>query len=344
MRKSVGLIALLMVAMAFVVAPPVAAEMTAPTTVEILDCGGDAPVIKCKWENDTTEWMEDGDTTHSTFGSQFDPTCDDTQKKEIFVYAVVTDAQGIGDITSVLFNVTGPCGAELIGQTCMSEVTAGALDLVNAANLSDLIHYYGGYDLDDVRAELGECPTAKLYVGSFEVDYCSPAGDYTVTVWAVDTKYYESDRVTNVFSMNRLACCEYDFTCINWGSIYQTTTEALVTGDKDMSTSDKPTVKNLGNIDIQIKVEQDKLSSGGKEYYIDNCGNTMYRFDAKILSMGIKKYFAPDQLVTLNGYIERCKMDGICFSLDQLNNGLPPGSYTGMVHIQCADSGNNPCP
>lgn len=340
MKRSIGLIALFMVAMAFVVAP-VAAEKTATTAVDIINCGGVAPVIKCKWENDTSEWMEDGDTTHDIFGSQFDPTCDDELTKEIFVYAVVTDEQGYDTISNVRFNVEGPCGEELIADTCMSKVTTGALDLLNAANLTDLISYYNDYDLADVRTELGNCPTAMLYCGSFEIGYCSPAGEYTVAIVAEDDSFQSSDIVENVFTMNRAACCEYDFTEINWGTITNDNSEAIVPGDENMDTSWYPTVNNLGNIAINIKVRQEFLKNGaGDQVYLNNCGEKMYRFDANILS-STKKYFAPSDsaFTTLNGVIERCEMDGICFSLDQLNGGLPPGAYSGVVHIQCVDSG-----
>lgn len=341
MKKSVVLIALLMVAMAFIVAP-VAAAGAATTTVTVTSCG-EAPIIKCKWEQDDTEWLEDGDKTHVKYGpeetnSWFEPACN--EPTSVFIYAVATDPDGLNDIATVNYKVTGPCGK--IWKGCLAP--CGDFSDVQAAENANLICWNPEYDIDDVAYELNDCSTAGVFCKEIVIGYCDPAGEYTVEVWALDIGGMQSVPLVNEFTMLRLACCQYDFSSINWGTI-KLGGHQLVSGDKDMNTPNRPTVQNLGNVDINIKVKEDALQNENGVSFAKNCNDQWYyRYDAKILGQGTEKYFYPSaDYELLDGYVKRCNMDGLCFSLEVLQ-AMPAGAYIGTAYIECVDAGLDPCP
>lgn len=339
MKKSIGLIALVMVAMAFFVVPAMAE--TATSSVVVTPCG-DMPIIKCKWEQDETMCMEDGDPSHAYYepcdrNSWFAPACG--QSSTVYLYAVATDPDGLSDIATVNYKVTGPCGKEWKG--CLEP--CGDFSNVQAANDANLLYWTMGYDLAEVEYELNACNTAAVYCDEIEINYCDPAGEYEVIIWALDKGGLESDPLCNRFVMTRLACCEYDFTEINWNTI-KLGGHQVVSGDKDMTTPLRPTVKNLGNVDIDISVKEGALKDANGVSYTKNCnGDPYYVYDATILGQGYVKYFFPeDDWTLLEGYVERCNMDGLCFSLEILES-MPAGSYTGDVYVQCGDAGLDPC-
>lgn len=340
MKKSIGLIALLMVAIAFIVVP-VAAAGEATTTVEVTSCG-ETPIVKCKWEQDDSGCLEDGDPIHVEFepaerNSWFMPECNESTS--VYLYAVATDPDGLSDIATVNYKVTGPCGK--IWQGCL--VQCGDFNDVQAAEDANLICWDPLYDIDDVEYELNDCSTAAVFCKEIVIGYCDPAGEYQVEVWALDIGGKQSVPLVNSFTMLRLACCKYDFSSINWGTI-KLGGHQLVSGDEDMTTATRPTVQNLGNVDINIKVKENALQDASLVNYTKNCnGDWYYRYDAKILGQGVEKYFYPDAAYKLlDGYVERCNMDGLCFSLEVLQ-AMPAGVYTGKAYIECGDAGLDPC-
>ena len=347
MKKSIGLIALMMVAIAFVVVPATAVATAvgcgeATTGVTVCCCGHD-PIIKCKWEQDNSASMEDGDPEHVKYedcerNSWFAPECGGPTT--VYIFAVVTDADGISDISEVTYSVTGPCG-EFYKEGCMGEW--GDFSNVVAAEDAKLIYWASNFDLADAEFELDtSCPTAKIYSAEIEIGYCDPAGSYTVEINALDLGGLKACPLVNKFVMTRLACCDCDFTEINWNTIKQGGHQ-VVPGDEDMSTPDRPTVENKGNVDVWVKVTEDPLTdAAGVEWTTSLCGCPYYIYDAQILNQDSPVYFYPNEPITLNGYIERCEMDGLCFSLEILNP-MPAGDYTGKVYIECVDAGEDPC-
>lgn len=353
MKKSIGLIALLMVAIAFVVAP--AAADIVSTEVTVQGCGY-TPVIKCKWEQDcdSIENLESGDPSHvdyepsSPSNSQFMPECGETT--QICIAAVAMDKDGIEQINlgKVHYKVTGPCGLKE-WEGCLNPCTDTLAD-VEAADAANLITYsinpYTGepFDLGEIQWELNNCnDETGLFCNQIEIGYCDPAGEYTVEVWATDVNGLVSDKLTNTFTMLRLACCEYDFESIVWDNMVMGGDD-VVRGDVDMTTAYAPTVKNLGNVDIKISVKQDPLmDSTGKVWTQDCNGEWCYEFDASLLSVGNPQYFYPDGTYeVLDSFVERCGMDGICFSLHILQ-AMDAGAYSGQAYVECSDAGNDPC-
>ena len=219
----------------------------------------------------------------------------------------------------------------------------GTYSDVEAAENANMVYWAPGYDLAEVAYELNDCNTAAVYSNSIEIGYCDPAGEYLVQVWALDIGGKTSEMFFNEFEILRLACCEYDFSSINWNTI-KLGGHQVVSGDKDMATTTRPTVENMGNIDILINVKEDALTDAAGVEYTKNCmGCDYYVYDAKMLGWGNERYFYPgDDWVTLDGYVQRCGMEGLCFSLEILQ-AMPAGSYTGQVYIDCADANLDPC-
>ena len=350
MRKSIGLVALLMVAMAFFVVPA-AAESVVATEVSIQGCGY-APILKCKWEQSCDDGgivLEDGDVDHTRYvpcypsNSQFIPECGESTT--ICLVAVAADYDGLDDILNgkVLYKVTSPCG-EVIAEGCMPQSEYGTIENVNEADAAHLITYADGYDLTEVQYELGACePEAGIFKTDVEIGYCYPAGEYLVEIWALDTTGQLSNVLTNYFTMERVAGCQYDFDCMSWDNLARGDHDVL-SGDENMLTTDRPTVKNLGNVDIDIWVKQDALKNAAGDEFILNCDDEWYyQYDASFLNEGQPIFFYPgEDYMKLDGFVERCDLDGLCFSIEILQT-MPAGLYTGMAYVDCTDAMRDPC-
>lgn len=111
---------------------------------------------------------------HSTAGS-----CQNVAgSTSVFLYAIATDPDGLGDIATVNYKVTGPCGK--IWQGCLAP--CGGLCDVHAAGIANMIYFEEGYDLAKVEQELNGCNTAAVYCKEIVIGYCEPAGEYMVTI------------------------------------------------------------------------------------------------------------------------------------------------------------------
>jgi len=345
MRKSIGLIALLMVAMAFVVAPASADEVD--TAVEIGACENNEPVIKCKWEEDLSGCLEDGDPSHVEFepserNSWFLPECNKVATP-INIYAVVADQDGISDVDKVYYKVTGPCGKQW-GPLCMSP--CGGQTEVEAAYAANLTFFATGYDIAEVRYEFDSCINEiGVYCVPIEIGYCDPAGEYQVEIWAQDKVGVQSNHLINNFTMLPLACCQFDFTSLTWNKMVVGDWD-IISGDEDMATATRPSVENQGNVAIKIKVQGAALEdSTGEKFVKDTCGNYYYQYDAKLRDdPGSYICFWPEEANprTLQGFVERCDIEALCFSLKILS-AMDPGVYTGKMTVTCEDAKLDPC-
>lgn len=352
MRKSIGLIALVMVAMAFVVAPAAAEVVT--MGVEIGGCDNEAPIVKCKWEQDDPEDLETGDIPHDEFepaerNSWFKPTCN--EPKTVKICAVVNDDDTVADIDTVSYSVTGPCGKTWSGCMC----PCGDLGMVQAADEAKLITYsYNDeagmdFNLSEIEYEFTACADdVCLFCAEIEIGYCDPAGEYVVEVWAKDKAGLDSNIVTNNFTMLRLCCCKFDFDTLTWDKM-KTDEKEYISGDDSMTTPLRPSVENQGNVPAKLKVKGSALEdAGGIKWILNNCdpAEYYYKYDARINRDGFNyvNYF-PEAATykKLNGFVERCDIEPLCFSLEILN-AMDPGTYTGTMDIVCYDDTNlDPC-
>jgi hypothetical protein len=142
----------------------------------------------------------------------------------------------------------------------------GTLSDPNAVKLKDEIatFSYVVKKPDDSVYETGDINVIKAS-WQFKFDLGKalevPAGTWTVEVTATDTGGL-SGTGTGTFEVNTVMMYEIDF---GTGVAYGTVTideKKTVTGDEDMETPEHPTIKNLGNVVMDVTISAKDLGTG----------------------------------------------------------------------------------
>jgi hypothetical protein len=331
-----------------VMAVPVSA---ASTQVNVSVGGGTVPAVKCKWEQQPVSVnpnLEDGDSPHAVPGFQILPPVVKCKTKTIEYYAVVTDVEDGGNLSQAFADVYHPTGSpEPYGPSKVGGVQnlpyfkyevpfvdlqaggaitkAAAAVIVNSAYTKGLITF-GNYTIADVLYELDK-GTAHLWMGTAEIDYEQPAGNYDVLVYAVDTNNNLSPVLANQFTYVAVAGIEADFTGIDFGSV-NLGVEKMIPGDLVWNTSpglNNATVRNIGNTWASLTVKFDDMGFGK-----DVTGKDNVNFDAR---MGSDNTFyvgaiLPNQTITLDNALKLSSLDELDLSIKILKGF---GTHNGIV-------------
>jgi hypothetical protein len=208
-------------------------------------------------------------------------------------------------------------------------------DFVDAYN-KGLIHFNPAYDFqvpdlfdsefDEVMHELEQC-LADIYMGTQYLSYHQPWGDYRVVAYAFDSNNNRSIDLENILYYVPVTACAFDFDTVNYGSV-EVCVNKWVGGDKNMATPQYPTIRNCGNTNARVILEQDDMGLGmtGTEYNVE--------YDARVNATGIHAYYGPYEEVTLEDIIPLCgepqKLD---FSIHVKKGNS--GTYRGQMTIGC---------
>lgn len=330
MKALISFIIAIVLILAFCV-PAAAIDVT--TGVSITQGGGSIPVIKCKWET-----PDDGDPTHIIPGTQTLPPVAYDTFAQVTVFVVVADKEDKGNVAQVVADIFHPAGPPENGS-----MKYGNIALVKMANsagkaafaegvLQDLIQYNAGYGFDDVNTELIQ-GNAAVWSATFDIHYHQPAGMYTVTVTAVDNSNNVSEAFSNVFEYVAVCGIETDFTSIQYSST-MTGNNGYCDGDEDFTTSNMPTIRNIGNTYAFIDVWQDDMGFG--KY---NDGKWKVLYDARLGPQAddadsTNVVYSPEALTRLPNVLELCHTMKMDFSIHVLFAG--PGTYGGIMKITCA--------
>lgn len=248
--------------------------------------GGQAPIVKVKWEmKKDTQGQDDSTKAGAQFNApgQWESTMDYT------VCAIVTDPNGASDIYGVYADIyypedkaihaqdpendredqeygVGGCGAFIEENTLIPlEKDAGyqlfCEDIRN--NNNNLPVFADNYDYDEICGATGELQKEEAYV------YCDdksliwedPAGLYKVDVNALDKSGNSSAVLENYFEYLPLTKFAVDFSSVDYGEVLLNT-HKKISGDRNFGTADRPTVRNLGNTRLRMKVAQDDMGLG----------------------------------------------------------------------------------
>ena len=324
------------------------------------------PIIKCKWEQDLTVNLEDGDPLHETPGSQFLPAGFYDGNKTVEYWVVVTDPEGVSTVDTVSVDVFHPMGPPENGsfkyQVILHKVDT---DLVGipaylAAKGLDLTVYNTGYlptgpELldDDVWFELDK-GTAEVYMGSEDLHYHQPCGDYRVVADAADEgnawAHEAGTDLTNYFQYVCVPKFEIDFNGLSYGDV-TVCNEKWIAGDTvfDAPVGPAPvpnpaTIRNIGNTDLAINVKQTDMGFGFSgavptEYQgpiapPEGASNWNVVFDARIGSLAADgMYYDPEVEVTLPNKLQLCNTDEFDFSIHIVKS--TGGVHTGTMTIGC---------
>jgi hypothetical protein len=359
------------------------------TTVNILGGGGTggstgdvSPIVKCKWEYDLDVEVDMGECAQCVAcvdGSCIDsmnmfyhdacPCIDGLQVKPILggsvkvgYYAIVTDPQGVSQVSTVYADVWHPDGQfkyqiELhpVGFDSADydkTVALGLWDHVQSCH-SDLVTINTAWEAtlpvdvtaeDDILDELNE-QLAYLYYGEAYISYCQPGGEYLVGVRAVDITNAWSAWLYNTFWYIPTSAVEVDFEQVNYGDV-AVCTEKWVGGDALMTTPNKPTVKNIGNTPVELYVWQDDMG------FSDTSGEWNVMFDARLTADGEEVYYYPYEFdgdetpddtsddypgVRIPGVIDLCTQEKLDFSIHAFKG--QPVVYTGVMRLYACING-----
>ncbi|MFH1890090.1 MAG: hypothetical protein ABIJ91_00775 [Candidatus Kuenenbacteria bacterium] len=326
----------LIFAMSFSLVGSVALADTSVTTSLTSDVsGGAAPIVKAKWEANTDRY-----TDYSTEGgAQFMPSGIKDQNTTIAMCAIVTDPDGLADITTVpgavYADVFYPVNIELGGShTPLTDQSGlGCGKLMQEDSLTELDKQAGidlfcisvrennenlptfnfGYGYDEICGEEGELwkDTAAVYCGEKTISYEDPSGDYIV--WAVaQDKNGLQGTLENHFTYLPMTAFETDFNQIAYGSV-RLGTHKIISGDKFWAPGvegNKASVRNVGNTRLAMKIRQNDMGLGKTD------GLWNVKYDARVGSSAVYADYFPEVTTQLVDELDLSELNEMDFSID----------------------------
>jgi hypothetical protein len=246
-----------------------------------------------------------------------------------YKYAIVSDPNGVSDIATVFEQLRNPDGTQITTEAEMTDITGtGEVNTVLDDALACGIitsdeHYNYTWGIDPLKAQY------KMYKIENELNNHHAPGEYIVYFKVVDSAGgFSEDTCTFVYE--GLNAMEIDFNNVNYGDI-QVGIKKWVAGDPifdPSGTSERPTIKNQGNVNIQIMVSgSDMIGQNSPSQTID----------ASALSVEFMNQHVEDisSGVTLNGELTPCTPDQISFDITA-PLGTTSNDYAGTLSIVIA--------
>lgn len=352
--KKINLLAV--IALLLMTAMPAGAQTVVNTGLTKDNSGGNAPIVKAKWEMNNTmvNGAYLGTDQDIASGTQFLPSGVKDLNKRITICSVVTDPDGLADIKNVYADVFYPVGINLgdshytlpnqSGLGCgelmqEDELTrlpkaAGIELLCNKIrnNNNNLPTFNAGYNYDEICKNDGELwkETAAVFCAEKDLSYEDPSGSYKV--WAVaQDQVGKQGTLENFFTYLPLTAFEADFNAVSYGNV-RLNTEKIINGDLTWNStvnSGKASVRNIGNTRVKVAVNQDDMGFG----QTNGLWNVSYR--ARLGSNAAFMSYVPNQTMTLNDPLDLSELEEADFAI--LVTKFPPthasDSYTGNMTL-----------
>jgi len=188
-------------------------------------------------------------------------------QKHFKKYVVVSDGNGIDDIVKVFEELRDPSGVAMGPEVEASDITTDVdqwTDAINQAYDKNLIFEA---DKDDMLDLLRDTKSGYriFVVDNYLTNHDAP-GDYLVYFKVVDkgSGFEENSDTTNSLGLLKvefmsLKAFQIDFTTINYGAL-TLESRKVIAGDEDWTTADRPTIKNQGNIPVNMLVSATDLT------------------------------------------------------------------------------------
>ena len=342
---------LVLVLVAFLASPvfglAASADLSEQVKVDVVahvDPTGNPPWIKAKWElwnEPDSKDLTDADPT--TIGTQGDIV--PGGNTYFYSFVIVSDPNGIEDLEygNVYVDVYHPnCGwgtGSFKYQVHAWEITPPQDG--NGVPMLDVPIFFGytigdlldmgvaaGYFNASEAAELLEevhQNDARVYVAELEINYHQPYGWYRVEAWATDNDGAQSEKFINYFEVRPMLAWATDFQNIEFSNV-KVGTRAQVSGDFNMQTPDRPTVRNLGNTPIVLSAFASDATSNTtpSKKFTDI-------FDMRFLNQDVM--LPSFEWFTFDNYLPPCNTTKIDFSL-HLPQGAPASDYTGYILLK----------
>lgn len=305
--------------------PALAADELVPTTGEI-GSGEYPPVIKAKWVLPDDDLFAPGVQIIPNPGTWNPETGEETEgEKQMECWVVVTDEEGIEDITSVQCEVIDSEGTLKWQKEC---VQIEDLELIEAAKQAAVDSgQLTAAEAADIDTEL-EKHEAKIYRCEGVITNHQPAGTYQCICYANDQGGATSDKEVNLFEVISIYAFAIDFNVVDFGPM-KPCKQDWVSGNDVMEPfgANPPTIKNLGNDPFTLVLHFDPM--------VNEQGKTIEEFDATFMGETIEPIMASDW-VTFTNKLERCQATEIDFSVHPPYTATS-GTYWGNVTISIAD-------
>ncbi len=337
--------------------PAIAGTNSIQTGLVQVQAGGDAPIVKAKWEMNP---IRDGSDDSTEAGAQFYPTGVKNQNRTITICAIATDPDGVNDIAGVYADVYYPedidlgpshvvlpnqsgdgCGQFMQEDTLIELPKMDGIELFcnkiqntnNNLPMFNLNYNYG--EICDLDGELWK-ETAKVYCADKDLSYEDPSGMYKVTAVAQDANSL-TGTLDNYFEYLALTAFEADFSSVNYGNV-KLNTEKIVNGDLTWGNS-IPTVRNVGNTRMNLTVMQDDMGLG------KTSGNWNVGFDARVGSFVPHQDYDPETIAVLDDVLDLSEMDEVDFSIlvTKFPIGNPGTSWVGNMTLGAVEAPHLSC-
>lgn len=180
-------------------------------------------------------------------------------------YVVVSDPDGITNIAKVFEQLRDQTDGIMSGKSEVeaTDITSDVSQWTAAINQAYIIGVITAVDKDEMLYGLQADPGVyKIFaIDNFLTNH-DPPGDYNVYFKVVTNVGTYKTNDGNRLKVRYLSykVFELDFNTVNYGSVI-INQRKLVSGDKDLSTPDKPTIKNQGNVNIQMQASASDLVS-----------------------------------------------------------------------------------
>jgi len=328
MKKITASLAALLMVLAIYV--PIVAAQDIPTVASVSGFGT-PPVIETIFVLDDT-----GDLTHVVDGTQIlpNPGSGITEVLTPFMkYAIVSDPNGIGDISKVEEYLTKADGVDtpLMTTTEVTDYTDAGV-ILSSALAQDIItqaeYDSAMFKLDPLKKN------ARMFEIENSLNNHDVPGVITVHFKAIDASG-GTTFASEGFDYLSLKAFETDFTVINYEYIL-VGNEQYIAGDDVWGApgpdgTDRNTIKNQGNIEFQLRVQADDMSNGQiPEQFIPATALSIELLGVHLYDLSTLQVIEEDPEFAM---LQPCTPTQISFDITA-PDGTSAGDYTGNLYLE----------
>lgn len=205
---------------------------------------------------------------------------------------------------------------------------------------NNLSYLKSGYDYGNICRTDGtlNLDNSAIYCGNRNIAYGDPSGEYSVKTIAVrDEKIINT--IENQFTYYPITAFETDFDAIDYGKV-KVNLQKTITGDElfDLTDVNAPTVRNVGNTRLTIKIIEDDIGLG-RTYE-----NWNINFAARVGKKADFTDFEPNTVTLLNNALDLFETTNMDFtveisrfpeSMQERHAGTMILSAEAAAHIEC---------
>jgi hypothetical protein len=233
---------------------------------------------------------------------------------------------GLDNIKQVLYQVQYPdvepfCGCSKPKEDFTRETSTGDIeDAIDDAYDAELI---SKNDKDALYYNLFNQGNWSIWRAELCLDYCEPAGTWTLYVWGEDYNNNYMNVVEIEFDYVAVAVMQTDFSSIDYGEVSPGVTKRIE-GDADMGTHNRPTLKNIGNTRLKLQIKSDEMLMEGEQ-------NGITKFDYQFKDEE-EDYDVEDGWFEIGPILCLCNTEKLDLSIHP-GRLLPQGEYEGTLYL-----------